>query len=845
MAGKCEECGCVCAKCTKNNETHTDMHLHAEIENLRQRLIERDSHIVKMETQFLNEADKFPNGELASMKEELRIWQEKYSRLYEAHKRVQKVNQNLEDKLLRIVDKCETEKGAFAKDIATLSHRLADANYTIHRLTQDNEKYRNDVNLAIQLLQCKPSNFVGQKYDSLPSEVQAKVRMYVAQKRRSSDVSPPDVKSITVPISTFPPTAMVYNITKANVEKHSDDESDDSKPPVDVVSAAIMAKVLEDRERERIFAKHCNSCTCHRAILMIDSETQASLDRLDVRFCGEGDSIESSSNRDISETLNSKQMDTQGKVETTSNPTTFRHISETKSSRRRTEIGNIDNLTNANTKLSPSFNNSEGHLRLGRQVTTVQKHNATKQKLPQISSDRTTLLCKANLNKNKQTRLSKRIDGDTRASLPDHWKKFEKTTTDNCVSEKNNVCNEIPKELSPIDIINDRIWKSGWNARTQSIGNEANDNDKRSADTEIDVINDRVWRNDRTTGNINKPQMTLIELTNAVNSTTVKDFGQTEVAISPSFSSDSVVISTSNQSSSSSDALHTINDKRLLNNNSKSNCKERSIGPRNCFMRVTPGSKNILLDNVGHYQTVLYTSGTNRPNTALVHVAKSTRSGRSMSTSSEENSPMVATTDNTQLQRVAEWVQSSVSAGKNEQTSKPLDSRDNVSRQKVTQIVEVSKDDTLVKIEMDESTDVQNPLLPLEKMRKLDEIVVEASGDKSLDNPFADASRNVGNTSRHNDAPQDAGLIEDLIIFEPCNTNDNSVENSRVPEDKNDPNYEVKITKEMEEIYLKLAASLDPVSLRLSGPNSADLTIEKYRKDHRRVHVQKLQDKPK
>lgn len=133
-----QECGCKCSACSQDNQQHCDMHLHAEIENLRQRLLERDNHIVTMETQFLNEADKFPNGELASMKEELLIWQEKYSRLHEAHKRVQKVNQNLEDKLLRIVDKCETEKSAFTKDIATLSHRLADANYTIHRLTQDN-----------------------------------------------------------------------------------------------------------------------------------------------------------------------------------------------------------------------------------------------------------------------------------------------------------------------------------------------------------------------------------------------------------------------------------------------------------------------------------------------------------------------------------------------------------------------------------------------------------------------------------------------------------------------------------------------------------------------------------
>lgn len=91
-----------------------------------------------METQFLNHADRYPNGEFASLREELRTLQDKFDRLFDAHKRIQKINQNLEDKLLIIVDKCETEKSAFTKDIATLSHRLADANSTIHRLSQDN-----------------------------------------------------------------------------------------------------------------------------------------------------------------------------------------------------------------------------------------------------------------------------------------------------------------------------------------------------------------------------------------------------------------------------------------------------------------------------------------------------------------------------------------------------------------------------------------------------------------------------------------------------------------------------------------------------------------------------------
>jgi len=47
---------------------------------LKQRLLEREHHIVNMETNFLTEAEKFPNGEFAALTEELLTWQEKYSR---------------------------------------------------------------------------------------------------------------------------------------------------------------------------------------------------------------------------------------------------------------------------------------------------------------------------------------------------------------------------------------------------------------------------------------------------------------------------------------------------------------------------------------------------------------------------------------------------------------------------------------------------------------------------------------------------------------------------------------------------------------------------------------------
>lgn len=271
-------CGCMCRDC----EDRAGLHLHVEIENLKQQLLERENHILSMETNFLKEADKFPNGEMAAISEELLTWQDKYSRLYEAHKRVQRVNQNLEDKLLRIVDKCETEKNALTSEVSNLTRRLVDEKFNVARLQEENERYRNDVNLAIQLLQCKPSNFVSQKYDSLPTEMQQKVRTYLSNKRRQSDgngnlQSKPEMKTIKVPIPTYPPTAMVYSVNKCPLEKELNSEEKNNSQPVDIVSAAIMAKILEERERERSQAKHCGTCTCRKVKCTKSTQTLTDL----------------------------------------------------------------------------------------------------------------------------------------------------------------------------------------------------------------------------------------------------------------------------------------------------------------------------------------------------------------------------------------------------------------------------------------------------------------------------------------------------------------------------------------------------------------------------------------
>lgn len=85
-----------------------------------------------METACLRESDR-----QVELEDSIIAWQDKYDRLYESHKRVQKVNQNLEDKLLKLVDRNAGERAQLTSDVATLSVRLAQANYNIATLQRE------------------------------------------------------------------------------------------------------------------------------------------------------------------------------------------------------------------------------------------------------------------------------------------------------------------------------------------------------------------------------------------------------------------------------------------------------------------------------------------------------------------------------------------------------------------------------------------------------------------------------------------------------------------------------------------------------------------------------------
>ncbi|KAK7082261.1 Golgi organization [Halocaridina rubra] len=141
------------------------------------------------------------------------------------------------------------------------------------------ERYKNDLNVAIQLLQCNPSKYATHKLDSLPSDLQKKAKLKLAKEPK--ELPKPEMKVIKVPIPTFPPTAMVYSVNRY-AEENTKEE------PVDAVSAAIMAAVLEERQRERA-KRHCSTCSCSSS----KGESSVGEPEENTELNGNGDDVDS------------------------------------------------------------------------------------------------------------------------------------------------------------------------------------------------------------------------------------------------------------------------------------------------------------------------------------------------------------------------------------------------------------------------------------------------------------------------------------------------------------------------------------------------------------------------
>lgn len=193
------ECPC------SSNESH--YHLYQEIESLKKLVNERDAHIVTLETALID------RQEVPSFNQSLQ--QDKHERLQESHKKLQRVNQALEDKLLRVVDRSESERTGLREEVNNLSMRLSDALHRIAVLEKERDQYKNDCQIAVQLLN------------------NGKIDQVLQSLRGAANSSPTAKRSAehrTIITTTFPPTSILVDRNPMLMRKTSEvDDSDDQQ----------------------------------------------------------------------------------------------------------------------------------------------------------------------------------------------------------------------------------------------------------------------------------------------------------------------------------------------------------------------------------------------------------------------------------------------------------------------------------------------------------------------------------------------------------------------------------------------------------------------------------------
>uniref|UniRef100_A0A672HF17 Uncharacterized protein n=1 Tax=Salarias fasciatus TaxID=181472 RepID=A0A672HF17_SALFA len=146
--------------------------------DLRKRLSFTAHKLEMVESEF-DSTRQYLETELRRAQEELEKFSEKLRRIQSSYAALQRINQDLEDKMQRTAQHHEEEKRALSREIIVLNNHLMEAKLTINKLRDDNDVYRKDCNLAAQLLQCSKSHYRVHKMSELPLDFQERLSSHM------------------------------------------------------------------------------------------------------------------------------------------------------------------------------------------------------------------------------------------------------------------------------------------------------------------------------------------------------------------------------------------------------------------------------------------------------------------------------------------------------------------------------------------------------------------------------------------------------------------------------------------------------------------------------------------
>lgn len=136
--------------------------LHQEIEELKSALSKKDEQILSIESQVLASVE-----EVRKLEQILQINANKYERLMDCHRKVQKLNSTFEEKLLKVADDALSQETILNAKVNELGFQLGAAQAQIAQLQEVSETYKRDCNIAIKLLQQKPTQFISHHIETV------------------------------------------------------------------------------------------------------------------------------------------------------------------------------------------------------------------------------------------------------------------------------------------------------------------------------------------------------------------------------------------------------------------------------------------------------------------------------------------------------------------------------------------------------------------------------------------------------------------------------------------------------------------------------------------------------
>nr|XP_023677230.1 tight junction-associated protein 1 isoform X2 [Paramormyrops kingsleyae] len=185
--------------------------LQQQNEELRRRLSHTTHKMEAMEAEF--EASRhYMQAEMGRAKDDLDKMRDKFRRLQNSYTASQRTNQDLEEKLHALLRKVEQDKKMMDQEIVELTNKLLDAKNTIDKIEELNERYRQDCNLAVQLLKCNKSHFRNHKFADLPAELQDMVNKHMKSSLPQRGGQAPDADSLSLTPADVVPTSVIARV---------------------------------------------------------------------------------------------------------------------------------------------------------------------------------------------------------------------------------------------------------------------------------------------------------------------------------------------------------------------------------------------------------------------------------------------------------------------------------------------------------------------------------------------------------------------------------------------------------------------------------------------------------